>query len=60
MLPPPLDQRAVIGALITLAFVGLAVYIVRATPARSQARVLAAAATLMAPLPAVLLAVLGR
>ncbi|GAA4522794.1 hypothetical protein GCM10023191_102220 [Actinoallomurus oryzae] len=49
-----------IGGLVTLAFVGLAVYIVRSTPAGTRARVLTATATLMASLPAVLFALYGR
>jgi hypothetical protein len=49
----------VIGGLITLAFVGLAVYIVRSTPSGTRARVLTAAAALMASLPPVLLALYG-
>jgi hypothetical protein len=49
-----------IGALVTLAFVALAVYIIRSTPAGNRARVLTAAATLMASLPAVLSALYKR
>ncbi len=48
------------GVLITLAFTALAAYIVRATPERHRARVLSAAAALMAPLPAILITLLGR
>jgi ABC-type phosphate transport system permease subunit len=48
-----------IGGLVTLAFVGLAIYIVRTTPARNRARVLIVTATLMASLPAVLFALYG-
>ena len=49
-----------VGGLVTLAFVGLAIYVVRSTPASSRARVLTATAALMASLPAVLLALYGR
>lgn len=57
---PDRPLPVLIGGLVTLAFVGLAVYIVRSTPSGTRARVLTAAATLMASLPAVLLALSGR
>jgi hypothetical protein len=50
----------VIGGLVALAVVGLAAYIVQATPSGARARVLTAAATLMASVPAVLFALYGR
>ena len=50
----------VIGGLVALAVVGLAAYIVRATPSGARARVLTAAAALMASVPAVLFALYGR
>jgi ABC-type phosphate transport system permease subunit len=57
---PDRSLSLAVGALITLAFVALAIYIVHSTPANTRARVLTAAATLMAALPAVLLAMFGR
>jgi hypothetical protein len=60
MYPHHPDWPTLIGALITLAFIALAAYIVRTAPANSQARVLTATATLMAAIPAVLFALLGR
>lgn len=48
------------GGVITFAFVGLAAFIVRSTPPNTRARVLTAAATLMASLPPVLFALYGR
>lgn len=55
-----LSPSLLVGALVTLTFIGLALYIVRTTPAGTRARVLTATATLMASLPAVLLALYGR
>jgi hypothetical protein len=49
-----------VGGVVTLAFIGLALYIVRCTPVGTRARVLTATATLMASLPAVLFALYGR
>jgi hypothetical protein len=49
-----------IGGLVTLAFIGMVAFIVRSTPVASRARVLTAAATLMAALPTVLFALYGR
>jgi hypothetical protein len=57
---PDHPLSVLVGGLITLAFVGLAVYIVRSTPSGTRARVLTATATLMASLPAVLFALSGR
>lgn len=48
------------GGLVALAFIGMVAFIVRSTPAPGQARVLTAAATLVAVLPAVLFALYGR
>lgn len=59
----PPDHRLLsllVGCLVTLAFVGLALYIVRSTPAGTRARVLTATAALMASLPPVLFALYGR
>ncbi len=56
----PSNLSLLVGGLVTLAFVALAGYIVRTTPAGTRARVLTAAAALMACLPAVLLALYGR
>jgi hypothetical protein len=50
----------VIGGLVALAVVALAAYIVQATPPGARARVLTAAAALMASVPAVLFALYGR
>ncbi|MDP4510290.1 hypothetical protein [Nonomuraea turcica] len=58
-MPPDRPLSLLVGALVTLAFIGLAIYIVRTTPASTRARVLTATATLMACLPAVLLALYG-
>lgn len=46
----------VLGASITFAFIGLAIFIVRTVPSGVQARVLAATAALMAAIPSVLFA----
>lgn len=58
-MPPDRPLSLLVGALVTLAFTGLAIYIVRTTSAGTRARVLTATAALMASLPAVLLALYG-
>jgi hypothetical protein len=58
-MPPDRPLSLLVGVLVTLTFVGLAIYIVRTTHASTRARVLTATATLMASLPAVLLALYG-
>ncbi|GAB3910287.1 hypothetical protein GCM10027612_87800 [Microbispora bryophytorum subsp. camponoti] len=47
---PDLSLSLLVGALVTLTFIGLALHNVRTTPAGTRARVLTATATLMASL----------